>query len=202
MAVTGHLFGPYAFRFLPYAVGEPLAIHPNLMIRSFRGKYPQVAASAYVDTSAQVVGDVVVGERSSIWLNVSIRGDVNSIRIGDETSIQDNTVLHVDTTDEFRLTIGNRVTVGHRVVLHGCTVEDDALIGIGAIVLNGARIGRGSIVAAGALVPERMDVPPDSVVMGVPGKVRRQITSEERDRFRVNVDNYVKNTQLYKEEHS
>jgi carbonic anhydrase/acetyltransferase-like protein (isoleucine patch superfamily) len=172
------------------------------MIRSFRGKHPQIAASAYVDTSAQVVGDVVIGERSSIWLNVSIRGDVNSIRIGNETSIQDNTVLHVDTTDEFRLTIGNRVTVGHRVVLHGCTVEDDALIGIGAIVLNGAKIGRGSVVAAGALVPEGMHVPAESLVIGVPAKVRREVTGDERERFRVNVDNYVKNTQLYKEEFS
>jgi carbonic anhydrase/acetyltransferase-like protein (isoleucine patch superfamily) len=170
------------------------------MIRSFRGKIPQIAPSAYVDSSAQVVGDVTIGERSSVWLNVSIRGDVNSIRIGDETSIQDNTVLHVDTEDDFRLAIGSRVTVGHRVVLHGCTIEDDALIGIGAIVLNGAHIGKGSIVAAGALVPEGMQVPANSVVMGVPGKVRREVTPDERERFRVNVRNYVKNTELYKDE--
>ena len=129
------------------------------MIRAFRGKMPQIASSAYIDISAQVIGDVTVGERSSIWPNVSIRGDVNSIHIGDETSIQDNTVLHVDYDDEFRLTIGNRVTVGHRVVLHGCTVEDDCLIGIGAIVLNGAHVGAGSVVAAGALVPEGMQIP-------------------------------------------
>jgi carbonic anhydrase/acetyltransferase-like protein (isoleucine patch superfamily) len=170
------------------------------MIRSFRGKTPEVAPSAYVDGSAQVVGDVVIGERSSIWLNVSIRGDVNSIRIGEETSIQDNSVLHVDHGDEFKLSIGSRVTVGHRVVLHGCTVEDDALIGIGAIVLNGARIGQGSIVAAGALVPEGMTVPAGHVVMGVPGKVRREVTAEERERFRVNVHNYVENGKLYKKE--
>jgi carbonic anhydrase/acetyltransferase-like protein (isoleucine patch superfamily) len=155
-----------------------------------------------VDQSAQVIGDVTVGERSSIWLNVSIRGDVNSIHIGSETSIQDNSVLHVDTADQFRLSIGDRVTVGHRVVLHGCTVENDALIGIGAIVLNGARVGPGSIVAAGALVPEGMDVPANSVAMGVPAKVRREVTAEERDRFRTNVENYVKNTALYKEEFS
>jgi carbonic anhydrase/acetyltransferase-like protein (isoleucine patch superfamily) len=148
------------------------------------------------------VGDVVIGEYSSVWLNVSIRGDVNSIRIGSETSIQDNSVLHVDYEDEFRLVIGNRVTVGHRVVLHGCTVGDGALIGIGAIVLNGARIGEGSVVAAGALVPEGMDVPPGSVVMGVPGKVRREVSPDERERFRINVANYVKNTRLYKEEQS
>jgi carbonic anhydrase/acetyltransferase-like protein (isoleucine patch superfamily) len=109
-------------------------------------------------------------------------------------------VLHVDTEDEFRLAIGSRVTVGHRVVLHGCTVEDDALIGIGAIVLNGAHIGKGSIIAAGALVPEGMHVPANSIVMGVPGKVRREVTPEERERFRVNVRNYVRNTELYKDE--
>jgi gamma-carbonic anhydrase len=170
------------------------------MIRSFRGKTPEIAASAYIDPSAQVIGDVAVGERSSIWCNVSARGDVNSIRIGAETSIQDNTVLHVDHAPEFRLLIGDRVTVGHRVVLHGCTVEEDALIGIGAIVLNGARIGKGSIVAAGALVPEGAEVPADSVAMGVPAKVRRQVSPEERERFRVNVQNYVLNTRLYKEE--
>lgn len=175
---------------------------PDFMIRSFRGKHPQIAPSAYVDPSAQVVGDVVLGERSSIWLNVSIRGDVNSVRIGNETSIQDNTVLHVDSASEFRLTIGDRVTVGHRVVLHGCTIESDALIGIGAIVLNGAYIGKGAIVAAGALVPEGMNVPANSVAMGVPAKVRREVTAEERERFRTNVENYVKNTALYKEEQS
>jgi gamma-carbonic anhydrase len=172
------------------------------MIRPFRGKTPQVSSSAYVDQSAQVVGDVVIGERSSIWLNVSIRADVNSIRIGSESSIQDNSVLHVDYEDEFRLEIGNQVTVGHRVVLHGCIIEDGALIGIGAIVLNGARIGKGSVVAAGALVPEGMNVPPGSVVMGVPGKVRREVSPEERERFRINAANYVKNTALYKEEQS
>jgi gamma-carbonic anhydrase len=175
---------------------------PDLMIRPFRGKTPQISSSAYVDQSAQVVGDVEIGERSSIWLNVSIRGDVNSIRIGSETSIQDNSVLHVDYDERFRLVIGNQVTVGHRVVLHGCVIEDEVLIGIGAIVLNGARIGKGSVVAAGALVPEGMDVPPSSVVMGVPGKVKREVSEEERERFRTNVSNYVKNTALYKEEQS
>lgn len=172
------------------------------MIRSFRGKTPEIADSAYIDPSAQLIGDVVVGERSSVWFNVSVRGDVNAIRIGDETSIQDNTVLHVDHGEEFKLVIGSRVTVGHRVVLHGCTVEDDALIGIGAIVLNGAKVGRGSIIAAGALVPEGAEVPANSVAMGVPAKVRREVSPEERERFRTNVQNYVLNTRLYKEEQS
>src|ERR1700761_3339551 len=155
------------------------------MLRPFRGVMPRIAESAYIDSSAQVIGDVVIGERSSVWLNVSVRGDVNYIRIGDETSIQDNTVLHVD-HDRFPLIIGNRVTVGHSVVLHGCEVGDGALIGIGAIVLNGAKIGEGAVVAAGALVPEGMDVPSNMLVMGTPAKVRREVTAEEQVRFRKN----------------
>ncbi len=160
---------------------------------------PRIADSAYIDASAQVIGDVVVGERSSVWLNVAIRGDVNYIRIGDETSVQDNSVLHVD-HDKYPCIVGNRVTVGHSVVLHGCVVEDEALIGIGAIVLNGARIGCGAVVAAGALVPEGMEIPPNALAMGAPAKVRREVSEEERARFRKNCENYVKITAVYKEE--
>lgn len=169
------------------------------MVRPYRGVMPRIASSAYVDLSAQVIGDVVIGERSSVWLNVSIRGDVNHIRVGNETSIQDNTVLHVD-HDVYPCLIGNRVTVGHSAVLHGCVIEDGVLIGIGAIVLNGARIGAGAVVAAGALVPERMEVPPNSLVMGAPAKVRRDVTPQERERFEKNCDNYVRITAIYKEE--
>jgi gamma-carbonic anhydrase len=169
------------------------------MIRPYRGVMPRIADSAYVDASAQVIGDVVIGDRSSVWLNVAIRGDVNHIRIGNETSIQDNSVLHVD-HQVYPCIIGNRVTVGHNVVLHGCIVEDEALIGIGAIVLNGANIGRGAIVAAGALVPEGMQVPANSLVMGTPAKVKREVTEQEQVRFRQNCDNYVRITAIYKEE--
>jgi gamma-carbonic anhydrase len=169
------------------------------MIRPFRGVMPRIAKSAYIDASAQVIGDVVIGERSSVWLNVSIRGDVNHIRVGDETSIQDNSVLHVD-HDLYPCIVGNRVTVGHRVVLHGCAVEDDVLIGIGAVVLNGAKVGRGAVVAAGALVPEGMDVPPNSMAIGMPARIRREVTPEEQERFRKNCENYVRITAIYKEE--
>jgi carbonic anhydrase/acetyltransferase-like protein (isoleucine patch superfamily) len=169
------------------------------MLRPYRGVMPKIASSAYIDLSAQVIGDVVIGERSSVWLNVSIRGDVNYIRVGDETSIQDNTVLHVD-HDVYPCVIGNRVTVGHAAVLHGCVVEDGALIGIGAIVLNGAKIGAGAVVAAGALVPEGMQVPAKSLVMGAPAKVRRDVTPAERERFEKNCDNYVRITAIYKGE--
>jgi len=169
------------------------------MLRAYRGVVPIVAASAYIDPSAQVIGDVMVGEASSIWPNTTVRGDVNYIRIGNETNVQDNCCLHVQ-RDEYPLILGNRVTVGHSVTLHGCTIDDECLIGIGAIVLNGARIGTGSIIAAGALVPERMQVPPGSVVMGVPGKLRRSATGEDRARIQRHAENYVSYRQTYREE--
>ncbi len=169
------------------------------MIRPYRGVTPRIASSAYIDASAQIIGDVAVGERSSVWLNVSIRGDVNYIRVGDETSVQDNSVLHVD-YDLYPCLIGNRVTIGHRVVLHGCHVDDGALIGIGAVVLNGAKIGAGAVIGAGALVPEGMEIPPNMLAMGVPAKLRRPTTPEEQQRFRKNCENYVRITAIYKEE--
>jgi carbonic anhydrase/acetyltransferase-like protein (isoleucine patch superfamily) len=169
------------------------------MIRPYRGVMPRIADSAYIDDSGQIIGDVVIGERSSVWPNVTIRGDVNHIRVGNETSIQDNCVLHVDHMI-YPCIVGDRVTVGHSAVLHGCVVEDDALIGIGAIVLNGAKIGKGAVVAAGALVPEGMEVPAGSLVMGAPAKVRREVTTEESARFQKNCQNYVKISAIYKEE--
>ena len=169
------------------------------MIRSYRGALPRIAASAYLDPSAQIIGNVEIGERSSVWCNATLRGDVNTIRIGDDSNVQDNSVLHVD-YGEFPLHIGDRVTVGHSVVLHGCTVEDDCLIGIGAIVLNGAIIGRGSVIAAGALVSEGARIPPGSLVMGVPGKVRREVNEIERERFHLNWQRYVDLARHYLDE--
>ncbi len=169
------------------------------MIRAYRGTVPRIAASAYIDHSAQVIGDVVVGERSSVWPNVTIRGDTNSIRIGEETSIQDNSCLHCD-PGPFQLEIGSRVTVGHQAMLHGCKVEDECLIGIGAIVLNGAKIGRGSVIAAGAVVPEGAEIPEGSLAMGIPAKVKRPVTEEERERFRLNAQHYVEAARTYREE--
>jgi gamma-carbonic anhydrase len=168
------------------------------MIRAYRGIVPKIAASAYIDQSAQVIGDVVVGERSSIWPNVTARGDVNAIRIGIESNIQDNSVLHCDAG--FPLLIGDRVTAGHQVMLHGCTIEDECLIGIAAVVLNGAKIGKGSVIAAGAVVPEGAEIPPLSMVMGVPAKVKRSVTEEERERFRQNTQRYVEAARVYREE--
>src|SRR5712692_5028958 len=149
-----------------------------MSIRGYRGVMPKIAATAYIDPSAQVIGDVVIGERSSVWCNTTIRGDVHYVRIGEESNVQDNCCLHVQ-KDEYPLILGNRVTVGHSVTLHGCTIEDDCLIGIGAILLNGVRIGAGTIVAAGALVTERTEIPPRSIVMGAPAKVRRAATAAD-----------------------
>jgi len=171
------------------------------MIRAYRGARPTIAASAYIDETALVIGNVTIGERASVWPHSSIRGDVNTIGIGDETNIQDNCTLHCD-ADIAPLVIGNRVTVGHQAMLHGCTIEDDCLIGIGAIILNNATIGAGSVVAAAALVPEGMVVPPGSMVMGVPAKVRRQVTPEERERFRLNTNHYIELGQIYRGEQS
>jgi carbonic anhydrase/acetyltransferase-like protein (isoleucine patch superfamily) len=168
------------------------------MIRPFRGIAPRIAVSAYIDPSAQVIGDVAIGERSSVWPNASLRGDTGPLRIGSETSIQDNCVLHMD--EGFPLTVGDRVTVGHSVTLHGCTIEDDTLIGIGSIILNGARVRKGSVVAAGALVPEGMEVPPATLVMGVPAKPRRAVTPEEQARFQEGVNHYVEKAKVYREQ--
>src|ERR1043165_7960268 len=142
------------------------------MLGQYRGVYPRVHPSAFIDDSAQVIGDVEIGQESSVWMCVVIRGDVNRIRIGSRSNVQDGTIVHV-MKDTHPTVIGDDVTIGHGAVVHGCTIEDQCLIGMGAILLNGCRIGTGSIVAAGALVPEGMVVPPGSMVLGMPAKVKR-----------------------------
>ena len=161
------------------------------MLRPFRGIQPRIDPSAYVDVSAQVIGDVHLGADSSLWMNVVVRGDVNHVRIGARTNIQDLSLLHV-VRETHPAVIGDEVTVGHSAVVHGCTIEDRCLIGMGAILLNGAHVGTGSIVAAGALVPEGMQVPAGSMVMGVPARVRRVLTAEEDASIRWYADNYVR----------
>jgi carbonic anhydrase/acetyltransferase-like protein (isoleucine patch superfamily) len=161
------------------------------MLRAFKSVLPTVDPSAFVDSSAQIIGDVHVGPESSVWMNVVIRGDVNRIRIGARTNIQDLTLVHV-MRDTHPTAIGDEVTIGHSAVVHGCTIEDRCLIGMGAILLNGCRIGTGSIVAAGALVPEGMVVPPGSMVMGMPARVKRPLTAEEDASITWYADNYVR----------
>lgn len=148
------------------------------MLRPFRGILPQVDPSVYIDQSAQIIGDVTIGADSSVWMNVVIRGDVHRIRIGRRTNIQDGTIIHV-MRDTHPTQVGDDVTVGHAAVLHGCTIEDRCLIGMGAMLLNGATIGHDSIVAAGTLVTEETRIPARSLVMGRPGKVKRALTDEE-----------------------
>jgi carbonic anhydrase/acetyltransferase-like protein (isoleucine patch superfamily) len=161
------------------------------MLRAFKSVFPSVDPAAYVDPSAQIIGDVHVGPESSVWMNVVMRGDVNRIRIGARTNIQDLTLVHV-MRDTHPTTVGDNVTIGHSAVIHGCTIEDRSLIGMGAILLNGCRIGTGSIVAAGALVPEGMVIPPGSMVMGMPAKVKRPLSAEEDASIRWYADNYVR----------
>jgi gamma-carbonic anhydrase len=160
------------------------------VLRPYRNVLPTVDPTAFVDVSAQVIGDVHLGAESSAWMNVVIRGDVNSIRIGARTNVQDLTLVHV-MRDTHPTVIGDDVTIGHSAVIHGCTIEDRCLIGMGAILLNGCHIGTGSIVAAGALVPEGMVVPPGSMVMGMPAKVKRPLTAEEDASIQWYADNYV-----------
>jgi carbonic anhydrase/acetyltransferase-like protein (isoleucine patch superfamily) len=161
------------------------------VLRPFRSVHPRVDASAYVDASAQVIGDVHVGAESSLWMNVVVRGDVNCVRIGARSNVQDLALVHV-MRDTHPAIIGSEVTIGHSAVVHGCTIEDRCLVGMGAILLNGCRIGTGSIVAAGALVPEGMIVPPGSMVMGMPGKVTRALTPDEAASIARYADNYVR----------
>jgi carbonic anhydrase/acetyltransferase-like protein (isoleucine patch superfamily) len=148
------------------------------MIRSFKGKIPQIPASAYVDESAQLIGDVMLGENASVWMNTVLRGDVHHIHIGANSNIQDGSVLH-GMLGKWPVEVGEWVTVGHNVTLHGAVVESRCLIGMGSTILNGAHIGEGSIIAAGALIPEGTIIEPYSLWAGVPGKFRKRIEDSE-----------------------
>ena len=168
-------------------------------IRAFRGKRPVIAASAYIDPASVIIGDVTIGEDSSVWPMCVIRGDVHYIRIGARTNIQDGSVLHV-MRNEWELILGDEVTIGHSVTLHGCTIESCCLIGMGAIILNGAVIGAGSIVAAGTLIPERTVIPPRSLVMGSPGKVKSTLTELHQASIRDYAQRYVEYKNVYAKE--
>jgi carbonic anhydrase/acetyltransferase-like protein (isoleucine patch superfamily) len=160
------------------------------MLRPHRGRMPRVHTSAYIDDSAQVIGDVEIGEESSVWMAVVIRGDVNRVRIGRRSNVQDGTVVHV-MKDTHETLVGDDVTIGHAAVIHGCTIEDRCLIGMGAILLNGSHIGSGSIVAAGSLVVEGMKVPARSLVMGSPAKVKRELSDAEVGEIQMYANRYV-----------
>ena len=162
---------------------------PNV-IRSYKGIAPTIPASCYIDESAQIIGDVVLGEHASVWMNAVVRGDVHEIRIGAHSNIQDCSVLH-GMKEQYGVYVGEYVTVGHNVTLHGCRVEDRCLIGMGSIILNGALIGAGSIIGAGALIPEKTIVEPGSLWVGSPGKFRRKLDEKDQASIMRYANNYL-----------
>jgi gamma-carbonic anhydrase len=169
------------------------------MIRPFRGIHPQISPTAFIEESAQIIGDVHIGDQSSVWFNAVVRGDVFHIRIGDRTNIQDGTVIHVSNGTHATI-LEDEVTVGHNVTLHGCYIERGSLIGIGAIVMDGVRVGSQSLVAAGALLSPGTQIPPRSLVMGAPARVKRTLTDEEAAGLSLFWKNYIEYTRAYLDE--
>jgi carbonic anhydrase/acetyltransferase-like protein (isoleucine patch superfamily) len=166
------------------------------MIRSYQGHTPKIPASCYVDQSAQVLGDVTLGEHSSVWMNAVLRGDVHSIRVGANSNVQDCAVLHGQ-RNLYAVTVGDWVTIGHNATVHGCTVEDAVLVGMGVVILNDCRIGEGSILAAGTVLPEHTVVPPRTLWAGVPGKQRRTLEDKDHALILEYAKNYLDYVQIY-----
>jgi carbonic anhydrase/acetyltransferase-like protein (isoleucine patch superfamily) len=166
------------------------------LVRAHDGKRPALGRDVFVAETCAVIGDVVVGDESSIWYGTVVRGDVMPIRIGARTSVQDNTVVHV-TSGFSGTTIGDDCTIGHAAIIHACTIEDFCLIGMGSIILDGARIGRGSLVGAGALVTPGTDIPPNSLVLGSPARVKRPIDTKEREQIAYGAAHYVELARRY-----
>ena len=171
------------------------------MIRPYRGTHPRIHPTAFIEESAQIIGDVHIGEQSSVWFNAVIRGDVFHIRIGERTNIQDGTVVHV-TNGTHATILEDEVSIGHNVTLHGCHVERGCLVGIGSIVMDAVRVGAQSLVAAGSLLTPGTQIPPRSLVMGQPARVKRPLTDEEVAGLAVFWKNYIEYTRIYKEESS
>ena len=169
------------------------------MIRPFLNVHPVYDFSNFIAPSADVIGDVTLGKNSSVWYNVTIRGDVNWIKIGENSNVQDNSVVHV-THGTAPTEIGNYVTIGHGAIIHGCTIKDNVLIGMGAVILDHAVIGEGSIVGAKALVTSGTVIPPRSLVLGLPARVVRTLTDEEVASIRQNAENYVRYSAIYLEQ--
>lgn len=168
----------------------------GMNILPYRGVFPKLGEGVLITLGAWVIGDVEIGDRSSIWFNSVVRGDENYIRIGSDTNVQDNCTLH-GTPEKYPLIVGSRVTIGHRAVVHGCVVEDDCLIGMGAIVMDGATIGKGSLVAAGSILTPGFTAPPCSLIMGAPAQVKRPLDDVERERMVRSMSNYRQLTAEY-----
>ena len=167
------------------------------MIKKFRGKFPIIPDSCYISESVDLIGDVTLGENVSLWFGTIVRGDMHFITIGNRSNIQDNSVIHV-TTDVSPTRIGDEVTVGHNAIIHGATIEDRCLIGMGTIIMDDAVIGEGSIVGAGAVVPPNMIIPPRSLVVGLPAKIVRQTSDEELEMIIERAQHYIDFSQEYK----
>lgn len=166
------------------------------MIRSYKGVTPQFPETCYVDDSAQLIGDVTLGEHASVWMNAVLRGDVHEIRVGHYSNIQDNSILH-GMKEQYGVYVGDYVTVGHNVVLHGCRVEDRCLIGMGSIILNGAVVGAGSIIGAGTLIPEKTIIESNSLWVGSPGKFRRHLEEKDQEAILRYAQNYLGYKEAY-----
>ena len=159
------------------------------MISDHDGKSPQIHPTAWVAPNATVVGDVTIGHDVGVWYSAVVRADTQSITIGERTNLQDGCVLHAD--PGYPLVVGNGVSVGHGVILHGCRIGDNVLVGMGAIIMNGATVGDGSLIGAGTLIPENTTIPSGVLVLGSPGKVRRELTEPEIESIRVNAEKYA-----------
>jgi len=165
-------------------------------LENFLAKKPKIPDSAYIADGAVIVGDVTLGEQTSIWPTCVLRGDINYIKIGDRSNAQDGSVIHL--ADDYPVEIGNSVTIGHKAMIHACAIEDECLIGMGAIVMDGAVIGRQSIVGAGSLITQGTIIPPGSLVMGSPAQVKRELSLEERENIKKWADKYVKVAAFHK----
>jgi carbonic anhydrase/acetyltransferase-like protein (isoleucine patch superfamily) len=160
------------------------------ILRRYDGKCPQIGRGVFLAETCALIGDVVVGDESSIWYSAVLRGDVMAIRVGARTNLQDGAIVHV-TSGQFATAIGDDCTIGHGAIIHGCTIEDHCLIGMGATILDGARVGRGSLVGAGALVTPGTDIPPESMVLGAPARVVRPVRPKEREQIEYGAAHYV-----------
>ena len=169
-----------------------------LPIISFKGKVPKIDPSALIFETATVIGDVEIGAGSSVWPGVVIRGDLQPIRIGDNTNVQDNAVIHAPSHFEAPVRIGNSVSIGHCAMLHGCEVDDNSLIGIHAVILDKTKVGSWVLVGAGAVVPSNLTIPPKSLVLGVPGKVIRQLDDDDLKYMKNNAKSYTQLVEAYK----
>jgi len=170
-----------------------------MKILPFNGIFPKIDPSCFITEGVYIIGDVEIGEGSSIWFGSVIRGDVNYIRIGKNVCVQDGTIIHVTNT-LYPTIIGDNVVIGHRVVLHGCTIGNNILIGMGAIIMDGVKVGNNSIIAAGTLLTQKTEIPPNSLVMGFPGKVTEQIDERLLEKVKEGIENYKRTISIYRKD--